>query len=85
MRHTLPGATAAQLTEARNLYAVLVGRVSTYFTNAYQTADGTYKENVRIDKTCPRKNLWFVCAGQLARASEFDNKLRTSLAAANRI
>ncbi|MGI8670409.1 MAG: TonB-dependent receptor domain-containing protein [Aridibacter sp.] len=41
----LPGATATQLTEARNLYAVLVGRVSTYFTNAYLTADGTYAEN----------------------------------------
>ncbi len=41
----LPGATATQLTEARNLYAVLVGRVSTYFTNAYLGADGTYREN----------------------------------------
>ncbi len=43
---SLPGATATQLTEARNLYAMLVGRVSAYFTNAYLTADGIYKENV---------------------------------------
>lgn len=42
---TLPGASAGQLTEARNLYAVLVGRVSTYFTNAFVSEDGTYKEN----------------------------------------
>lgn len=36
---------SANLTEARNLYAVLIGRVSSYFTNAYLTADGTYEEN----------------------------------------
>lgn len=42
---TLPGASAAQLTEARALYAVLVGRVSGYTSTAYLTADGTYKLN----------------------------------------
>jgi hypothetical protein len=42
---SLPGATAAQLTEARALYAVLVGRVTGYTTTAYLTADGTYREN----------------------------------------
>ncbi len=42
---SLPGASNGQLTEARNLYAVLVGRVSTYFTNAFVSADGTYVEN----------------------------------------
>lgn len=42
---TLPGATAAQLTEARALYAVLVGRVTGYTSTAYLTADGTYKLN----------------------------------------
>lgn len=42
---SLPGATAAQLTAARNLYATLVGRVLGYTTTAYLTSDGTYKEN----------------------------------------
>ena len=42
---TLPGATATQLTEARNLYATLVGRVTGYTSTAYLTSDGTYKEN----------------------------------------
>lgn len=36
---------SANRTEARNLYAMLIGRITTYFTNAYLTADGTYKEN----------------------------------------
>jgi hypothetical protein len=40
-----PGASTAQLAEARNLYAALVGRVSGYASNAYLTADGTYQEN----------------------------------------
>lgn len=52
---SLPGATSAQLTEARNLYAVLVGRVSTYFTNAYLTADGTYKENAAQSQLAKQK------------------------------
>ncbi|MBA3692845.1 MAG: TonB-dependent receptor, partial [Acidobacteria bacterium] len=42
---TLPGATAAQLTAARALYATLIGRVSAFTTTAYLTPDGTYKEN----------------------------------------
>lgn len=42
---TLPGATAAQLTAARGLYATLIGRVSAFTTTAYLTPDGTYKEN----------------------------------------
>ncbi len=41
----LPGANADQLTAARNLYAVLVGRVSGYTSTAYLTDDGTYREN----------------------------------------
>ena len=42
---TLPGASAAQLTEARNLYATLIGRVIASTSTAYLTADGTYKLN----------------------------------------
>ncbi|MBA4122490.1 MAG: carboxypeptidase regulatory-like domain-containing protein [Acidobacteria bacterium] len=42
---TLPGATAAQLSAARALYATLIGRVSAFTTTAYLTPDGTYKEN----------------------------------------
>ena len=43
---SLPGATAAQLTEARNLYAVMAGRVLSYATTAYlDTATGIYAEN----------------------------------------
>jgi hypothetical protein len=42
---SLPGANATQLTEARNLYATLVGRVIQYSSTAYLTTDGTYKLN----------------------------------------
>ncbi len=42
---TLPGASAAQITEARNLYAVLVGRVLSFGSTAALTGDGTYKVN----------------------------------------
>lgn len=40
-----PGATPAQLAEARNLYATLVGRVTGYTSTAYLGADGTYRLN----------------------------------------
>jgi hypothetical protein len=40
---SLPGASATQLTEARNLYATLVGRVSGFTATAYLSDDGTYK------------------------------------------
>lgn len=40
---SLPGASAAQLTEARNLYATLVGRISGFTATAYLSDDGTYK------------------------------------------
>lgn len=53
----LPGATATQLTEARNLYAVLVGRVTSYFTNAYLGADGTYKENSELSRLAREKTF----------------------------
>lgn len=45
---TLPGATAAQLTEARNLYATLVGRVIGYTSTAYLTDNGTYQLNAEL-------------------------------------
>jgi hypothetical protein len=41
----LPGASAAQLTEARNLYAMLVGRVTGYTSTAYLSPEGTYQAN----------------------------------------
>ncbi len=40
---TLPGSTSTQQTEARNLYATLIGRVSAYTATAYLAADGTYQ------------------------------------------
>ena len=40
---TLPLASAAQVTEARNLYAALAGRVLSYGNTAYLTSDGTYQ------------------------------------------
>jgi hypothetical protein len=40
-----PGASATQLTEARNMYATLIGRITGYSTTAYLVDDGTYKEN----------------------------------------
>lgn len=39
------GASATQLTEARALYATLIGRVTGYTSTAYLVDDGTYKEN----------------------------------------
>lgn len=37
-----PNASAAQITEAQNLYATLTGRVSSYTQTGYLGADGTY-------------------------------------------
>jgi hypothetical protein len=42
---TIPGATTAQLTTARNLYATLIGHVTGFASTAYLTSDGTYKLN----------------------------------------
>ena len=47
---SLPGASATQLTAARNLYATLVGRVLTYTATAYLTADGTYKVHAEQER-----------------------------------
>lgn len=47
---TLPGASSGQLTEARALYATLIGRVTGYTSTAYLTADGTYKENALLSR-----------------------------------
>lgn len=41
----LPGSTAAQQTEARNLYAMLVGRISGFTSAAYLDETGRYQEN----------------------------------------
>ena len=42
---SLAGSNATQQAEARNLYAVLVGRVSSYASNAYLDGTGQYVEN----------------------------------------
>lgn len=42
---TLPGSSTAQQTEARNLYAALVGRISGFASNAYLDESGRYVEN----------------------------------------
>ena len=42
---TMPGSTAAQQADARNLYAGLVGRVTSYANSAVLTADGRYTLN----------------------------------------
>ena len=42
---TMPGASSTQLTAARNMYATLIGRVTSYTSTAYLTPDGTYQEN----------------------------------------
>lgn len=39
----LPGATAAQLAQAKGLYALLTGRVTDYVNTAYLKDDGTYE------------------------------------------
>lgn len=43
--NTMPGSTAAQQNEARNLYAVLVGRINYYDQGAYLDESGRYREN----------------------------------------
>ncbi len=45
---TLPGASAAQLTEARALYSTLIGRIIGYGAFAFLTEDGTYNLNARF-------------------------------------
>ncbi|MFM9905232.1 MAG: carboxypeptidase regulatory-like domain-containing protein [Pyrinomonadaceae bacterium] len=40
-----PGSTTAQQTEARGVYAALIGRVSSYDSNAYLDGSGKYVEN----------------------------------------
>jgi hypothetical protein len=42
---TLPGSTTTQQADARALYATLVGRVTSFTSTAYLTADGTYQVN----------------------------------------
>ena len=42
---TIPGATAAEITNAQNLYAVLAGRVSGFNSSAILGADGKYHFN----------------------------------------
>lgn len=44
---TIPGATSTQLSAARALYAVLIGRITGYTSTAYLTPDGTYQENAK--------------------------------------
>ncbi len=53
---TLPGATAGQITDARNLYAVLVGRIISYGSTAYLGADGTYAENGSLNREAEQKS-----------------------------
>src|SRR5436190_2163256 len=40
---TLPGATSAQLAQAKGLYALLTGRVTDYVNTAFLKEDGTYE------------------------------------------
>ncbi len=42
---SLPGASAAEITNAQNLYAALTGRISTTANNVYLGADGQYHLN----------------------------------------
>lgn len=51
----LPGATATQLTEARNLYATLIGRVIGYTSTAYLGSDGSYKLNGEQTQTSKQR------------------------------
>ncbi|MGD9590361.1 MAG: TonB-dependent receptor [Pyrinomonadaceae bacterium] len=54
---TLPGATSAQLTSARAIYATLVGRVTAYTSTAYLTPDGTYAENA-LNERLAKQNTY---------------------------
>ncbi len=47
----LPGSTAGQQTEARNLYAALIGRISGYTSAAYLDESGSYQENGPLTQT----------------------------------
>ncbi len=52
---TLPNASAAQLTEARNLYATLIGRVTGYTATAYLGSDGKYSLNGQQTQTSKQR------------------------------
>jgi hypothetical protein len=51
----LPGANATQISEARALYATLIGRVTGYTGTAYLASDGTYKLNGEQTQTSKQK------------------------------
>ena len=52
---TLPGSTTAQQTSARAFYATLVGRVNSFASTAYLTADGTYQVNAIQEQLAEQK------------------------------
>ncbi|MDQ4123313.1 MAG: Plug and carboxypeptidase regulatory-like domain-containing protein [Acidobacteriota bacterium] len=47
---TMPGSTPAQQNDARNLYAVLVGRINYYDTGAYLDESGRFQENAPLTR-----------------------------------
>ncbi len=53
---TMPGATSGQITDARNLYAVLVGRVISYTATGYLGPDGTYAAFGPLDREAEQKS-----------------------------
>lgn len=53
---TMPGATSGQIGDARNLYAVLVGRVISYGTTAYLGENGTYAERGSLGREAEQKS-----------------------------
>lgn len=60
----LPGSTTAQQTEARNLYAVLVGRVNYFDQGVYLDESGIYRENGELTRRLALKTYGLYAQNQ---------------------
>ena len=77
-----PGATATDLTNARNLYAMLTGRVSQVTGNAVLQPDGIVRLPRRSDRADPPARARHVRPGSVAAEADPDHQRRPALRAA---
>lgn len=61
---SMPGSTAAQLTEARQLYAVLTGRITQVDFWAYQTTDGVFDTSTTAGNLLKQETYGFFAQDQ---------------------
>ncbi|MBK7704934.1 MAG: carboxypeptidase regulatory-like domain-containing protein [Acidobacteria bacterium] len=67
----LPGASATQLTEARNLYATLIGRVLSLTATAYLTADNNYQVHAEQAKSAKQYSYGLYAQDSWKMSSQF--------------